>query len=65
MQEQKSESVHWYTKDGEPAYTIERADGKGFRNTTLRDAKKLGLLPSVTTILGVAAKPGLQNWLQQ
>jgi hypothetical protein len=65
MQEQKSESGHWYTKDGEPCYTIERADGKGMRNTTLRDAKKLGLLPSVTTILGVAAKPGLQNWLQQ
>ena len=60
-----NESSHWYTKDGEPCYTIERADGKGMRNTTLRDAKKLGLLPSVTTILGVAAKPGLQNWLQQ
>ena len=65
MQENKSESGHWYDKDGNPFYTIERADGKGVRNTTLRDAKKLGLLPSVTTILGVAAKPGLQNWLQQ
>jgi hypothetical protein len=65
MQENKSESGHWYTKEGNPAYTIERADGKGMRNTTLRDAKKLGLLPSVTTILSVAAKPGLQNWLQQ
>jgi len=65
MQENKSESSHWYTKDGEPCYQVERADGKGMRNTTLRDAKKLGLLPSVTTILGVAAKPGLQNWLQQ
>lgn len=65
MQEQKSEAGHWYSKDGEPFYTIERADGKGIRNTTLRDAKKLGLLPSVTTIINVAAKPGLQNWLQQ
>ena len=65
MQENKSESGHWYDKEGNPFYTIERADGKGMRNTTLRDAKKLGLLPSVTTILGVAAKPGLQNWLQQ
>jgi hypothetical protein len=65
LKEQASESGHWYTKDGEPAYRTERADGKGLRNTTLRDAKKLGLLPSVTTILNVAAKPGLQNWLQQ
>jgi len=65
VQENKSESGHWYTKEGEPFYRIEKSDGKGMRNTTLRDAKKLGLLPSVTTILGVAAKPGLQNWLQQ
>ena len=65
MQENKSEAGHWYTADGEPAYTVERSDGKGYRNTTLRDAKKLGLLPSVTTILSLAAKPLLQNWLQQ
>ena len=64
MQEQKSESGHWYTKEGEPAYTTIGAKGQ-VRATTLRDAKKLGLLPSVTTILSVAAKPGLQNWLQQ
>jgi len=65
MQEIKSEAGHWYDKNGKPFYQIERSDGKGMRNTTLRDAKKLGLLPSVTTILSVAAKPGLQNWLQQ
>ena len=63
MQENKSESGHWYTRDGEPAYTTIGANGK-VRNTTLRDAKKLDLLPSVTTIIGVAAKPGLQTWLQ-
>ena len=64
MQENKSEAGHWYDKDGNPAYTIIGANGKQ-RNTTLRDAKKLGLLPSVTTIIGTAAKPGLQAWLQQ
>lgn len=59
---QASESGHWYTKTGETAYTVE---GKtGLRSTTLRDARKLNLVPSVTTILGVAAKPGLQTWLQ-
>jgi len=59
-----NDSSHWYDKDGNPAYQIIGANGKQ-RNTTLRDAKKLGLLPSVTTILGVAAKPGLDRWKQE
>ena len=56
-----SESGHWYAQDGEPMYTIIGANGKE-RNTTLRDAKSLGLVPSVTTILGMIAKPSLENW---
>lgn len=32
------------------------------RGTTLRDAKKLGLFPSTTAILNVAASPGLEAW---
>lgn len=59
-----SESNHWYTRDGAPMYTVEAAKG-GQRNTTLRDARKLNLVPSVTTILNVAAKPGLTQWLQK
>lgn len=59
-----SESNHWYTKDGVPMYTVEAKDGKQ-RNTTLRDARKLSLVPSVTTILNVMAKPGLVAWMQQ
>ena len=57
----KAESGHWYDKDGEPMYTIIGANGKE-RNTTLRDAKTLGLVPSVTTIIAVAAQPALENW---
>ena len=64
IKDQTSESGHWYDKDGNPAYQIIGTNGKQ-RNTTLRDAKKLGLLPSVTTILGVAAKPGLDRWKQE
>lgn len=56
-----AESGHWYAQDGEPMYTIKGANGKE-RNTTLRDARKEGLVPSVTTILGIAAKPSLENW---
>jgi hypothetical protein len=56
-----AESVHWYGKDGAPAYTVKAKDGSD-RPTTLRDARKLNLVPSVTTILKVAAKPGLDVW---
>ena len=52
-----SAAGHWYTQEGEPMYTIIGANGRE-RNTTLRDAKTLGLVPSVTTIIGMIAKLG-------
>ena len=59
-----TESGHWYRADGSPAYSIIGANGKE-RPTTLRDAKKLGLLPSVTTIAQMEDKPQLTRWLVQ
>lgn len=59
-----SEAQHWYTKDGTPAYEVPAKDGS-MRPTTLRDARKLGLLPSVTSIIKCAAAPGLQLWMQK
>ena len=56
-----AESVHWYRQDGGPQYTVKAKDGSE-RPTTLRDARKMDLVPSVTTILKVAAKPGLEQW---
>ena len=56
-----SESLHWYRKDGTPQYTVTAKSGNE-RPTTLADAKKMDLLPSVTTILNCAAKPGLEAW---
>lgn len=56
-----SESNHWYAKDGTPMYTVLAKNGEP-RATTLRDAKKMGLLPSVTTIMKSAASPGLEAW---
>jgi hypothetical protein len=56
-----SESQHWYNKSGKPQYTVKAKDGTD-RSTTLRDARKMGLVPSVTTIMSVAAKPGLEAW---
>ena len=55
------ESTHWYDQKGLPAYTVIGANGKE-RATTLRDARKEGYVPSVTTIIKVAAAPGLENW---
>jgi hypothetical protein len=58
------DSAHWYQRDGQPLHTVLSAKGEP-RPTTLRDARKLGLLPSVTNILGVIAKPELTAWLQE
>jgi hypothetical protein len=55
------EGGHWYAKDGAPMYTVTAKNGEQ-RSTTLRDAKKMGLLPSVTTIMKSAASPGLEAW---
>jgi hypothetical protein len=57
-------SEHWYTRSGDPMYTVLGSNGK-MRSTTLRDARSRNLVPSVTTILNVAAKPALQIWMQR
>jgi hypothetical protein len=57
-----SDAGHWYTPDGAPCYTLVGANGRE-RNTTLKDARVMGLYPSVTTITKCAAAPGLVNWM--
>src|SRR5512137_513286 len=59
-----ADRAHWYQRDGVPLHTVPSAKGEA-RATTLGDARKLGLLPSVTNILGVIAKPELTAWLQE
>jgi len=59
-----AESTHFYRKDGTPAYEVKARDGS-MRPTTLRDARKLGLVPSVTTIIKCADRPGLNRWMLQ
>jgi hypothetical protein len=44
-------------------YTVKGAKGQD-RATTLRDARKLDLMPSVSGIIKMAAQPGLQYWMQ-
>jgi len=65
VKENTSESGHWYLPDGSPAYRIIGKNGNE-RNSTFKDAREHGLLPSVTTIIGCASKgEGLQRWLQE
>jgi hypothetical protein len=52
---------HWYSRAGDPAYQQITKAG-GFRATDLRDARKLALVPSVTTVLAVVAKEQLVGW---
>lgn len=54
-------SSHWYTKDAQPMHSVIGKNGKE-RKTKVTDARELGLLPSVTTILSLLAKPELENW---
>ena len=52
---------HWYRADGSPVHEMPTQSG-GTRPTTVRDARTLKLLPSVTNVLGVVAKPQLDLW---
>ena len=61
MTDYAKESGHWYATDGKPCYSIIGKNGKE-RNTTLRDARQLGLVPSVTGIIKMAAAPALERW---
>jgi len=62
----KDESAHWYYPDGRPCHEVPRAkegpNGEKMRSTTLADARKLGLIPSVTTILNLHSKEQLTTW---
>ena len=64
IKERQSESGHWYSRDGTPAYSVVSKTGN-LRPTTLRDARTNNLVPSVSGIISVAAKPGLDIWKQQ
>jgi hypothetical protein len=58
-----SESGHWYAPDGTPRYEVMGKNGN-MRPATLRDARKMGWYPGVTSIIKCAAAPGLESWKQ-
>ena len=60
-----TEGGHWYdAKTGEARYSIIGANGKE-RGTTLRDARKFGYVPSVTTVTKIMDKPGLKPYFRK
>jgi len=63
VKDKQQNTGHWYTPQGTPAYTTIGKTGE--RPTTLRDARKEGLLPSTTTIINIMSKAGLDTWKQQ
>ena len=63
MADYSSESGHWYDpKTGEPRYTYRNAKGEE-KNTTLREARKYGWVPSVTGVMDGAMRWNLVNWM--
>ena len=57
-----SEGGHWYDRTGKPVYECPYADGSGSRPVTLRDARKMLLVPGTTSVIKCAAAPGLERW---
>ena len=53
-------SGHWYDAEGRSAHVVIGKNGKE-RNTTVADARKMGLLPSVTSVQSILEKPPL-SW---
>jgi hypothetical protein len=63
-----SEAGHWYFPDGRPCHQVPYRDKKRvgeLRNTTLIDAREMGLYPSVSGILKIQSNPGLDNWKKE
>lgn len=61
-------SVHWYQSIDDkivPCYEIPKKSGDGMKAVTLREAKELGLLYSVTKVCDVMRKPALEAWKQE
>ena len=56
-----AEASHYYDRTGAPVYQVKANSGE-MRPTTLRDARKFGLVPSVTTVMSILAKPQLERW---
>lgn len=58
----QEKSSHWYRKTGEPFYETPNASKGGMRPVRITDAFKVGAYRSVTNVLSILDKPGLDAW---
>jgi hypothetical protein len=56
------QSAHYYDAEGKPRHTVMGKTTGRPRPTTVKDMVANGWYPSVTSILSVIAKPGLESW---
>jgi hypothetical protein len=58
---------HWYhAATGVPCHAVPLATNPTQRRAPeIRDARRLALVPSVTTVLGIVNRPGIQYWRMQ
>lgn len=54
--------AHYYTRDGSSCHEVMAKNGN-MRATNITDARKLGLVPSVTTVKDTGAPYNLINWM--
>jgi len=60
----RERASHWYLPNGKPFYEVPNKSKPGqMRPVNARDANTAKAVPSVTTILRVVPKPGLQHWM--
>jgi hypothetical protein len=60
-----SEAGNWYLPTGEQVTTVLDSTGKKQIKPDIRHARKMGLLPGVTSIIRCASAPGLDMWKQK
>lgn len=60
-----SESGHWYQPDGTQVALVPGSKKGSMVTPDIRHARKLGLLPGVTTIIRCAASPSLDKYKQR
>lgn len=58
----KPKPPRWYQRNGEGVWEVKAKSKDGMKPVTVREARELSLLPSVTSILQVIARPELEAW---
>lgn len=61
----KFDGSHWYWPNSTPCFELPKKSGEGMKRPTIVDARELGLVPSVTTILKTLNRPALNQWITE